>query len=87
LVTKRFTQIEGIDSNETFSPIAQMESIWIVFAIVAFEDFNVHQMDVKIAFLNEELWKDIYMQLLEGFVVKGEENMVYKLQKSLHGLK
>jgi hypothetical protein len=85
LVTKRFTQIECIDCNETFSSIAQMESIWIVLVIVATEDFKVHQ--IKIAFLKKDLWKDIYMQLLEGFVVKGEENMVYKLQKSLHGLK
>ncbi len=54
-MTKKFTQVEGIDFNETFSPIAQMESIWIVLATVAIEDFKVHQMDVKIAFLNEDL--------------------------------
>ncbi len=84
---KRFTQVEGIDFNEIFSPIAQMELIQIVLATIATKDLKVHQMDVKIAFPNEDLWKEIYMQLLEGFVVKGKENMVYKLQKSLHGLK
>jgi hypothetical protein len=61
LVTERFTQVEGIDFNETFSLIVWMESIWIVLATIATKDFKVHQMDVKIAFLNEDLWKEIYM--------------------------
>ncbi len=65
LVIKRFTQVEGIDFNETFSPVTQMELIWIMLPTVAIEDLKVHQMDVKIAFLNEDLWKEIYMQLLE----------------------
>jgi hypothetical protein len=55
LVIKRFTQVEGIDFNEIFSPIAQMELIQIVLATIATKDLKVHQMDVKIAFPNEDL--------------------------------
>jgi hypothetical protein len=61
-VTKGFTQVEGFDFNKTFSPITRMESIEVVFVVVAIEDFWVHQLDVKITFLNEHLLEDIYMQ-------------------------
>jgi hypothetical protein len=52
LVAKGSIQVEGIDFNETFSLVAQMESIWVVLIIVAIENFKMHQMNVKIAFLN-----------------------------------
>jgi hypothetical protein len=55
LVAKGFIQVEGIDFNETFPLIAWMESIWIVFAIVAIANLKMCQMDVKIAFLNGDL--------------------------------
>jgi hypothetical protein len=55
LVAKGFIQVEGIDINETFSLIAQMESIWIVFVVVAIANLEMYQMDVKIAFLNGDL--------------------------------
>jgi len=71
LVTRGFTQIEDINLNEKISLVAQMELIWIVFAVIAIQDFEVHQIDVKISFLNGNLWKEIYMQQLKGFVVKG----------------
>ncbi len=71
LVTRGFTQIEDINLNEKISLVAQMELIWIVFVVIAIQDFEVHQIDVKISFLNGNLWKEIYMQQLEGFVVKG----------------
>jgi hypothetical protein len=55
LVTIGFTQVEGIDYNETFFPIAQMESIQIMLAVVIIEDFEMHQMDVKTTILNGDL--------------------------------
>ncbi len=85
-MAKGFTQVEGFDFNKVFSPIARMESIEVVFVVAVVEDFQVHQMDVIITFLNEHLLKEIYMQQPKGFVVKGKENMVCKFQKSLYGL-
>ncbi len=66
-MAKIFTQVEGIDFKETFSPFAQMKSIWDVFIVVAIEDFEVHQIDAKIIFLRD-LLKEIYMQRLKRFV-------------------
>ena len=62
LVAKGFTQKEGIDYEETFSPVAMLKSIKILFSIAAVLDYKIWQMDVKIAFLNGHLEEDIYMQ-------------------------
>ena len=59
LVTKGFRQVQGIDYNETFSPIAMLKSIWIILAIAAYFDYEIWQMDIKIAFLNENLQEDV----------------------------
>jgi hypothetical protein len=61
LVAKGFTQIEGINFNETFSFIAWMESIWIVLVVTTIEDLEVHQMDVKFLSLWMETFKRTYM--------------------------
>ena len=61
LVAKGYTQKEGIDYEETFSPIAMLKSIRILLAIAASLDYEIWQMDVKIAFLNGSLEEDIYM--------------------------
>ena len=59
LVSKGFSQVEGIDYNETFSPVAKMNSIHLVLALVASHKWEVHQMDVKSAFLREDLQEEI----------------------------
>ncbi|KAB2604291.1 retrotransposon protein [Pyrus ussuriensis x Pyrus communis] len=87
LVTKGFTQREGIDYNETFSPVSTKDSMRIILAITAHFDLELHQMDVKMAFLNGDLEEDIYMQQAPGFVERGKEAMVCKLNKSIYGLK
>ena len=87
LVARGFTQKPGIDYDETFSPVVRFESIRTVIAVAAKNSLNLHQMDVKTAFLNGELEEDIYMQQPEGFVEKGKENYVCKLNRSLYGLK
>ena len=56
-------------------------------ALVAHYDLELHQMDVKTAFLNGDLDEDVYMDQLEGFSVKGKEQLVCKLKKSIYGLK
>ncbi len=62
LVVGGFTQIEGIDFNETFSHVGQMESIQVMFVVTTIENFEVHQMNVKIIFLNGHISNEIYMQ-------------------------
>ncbi|GER47805.1 gag-pol polyprotein [Striga asiatica] len=87
LVAKGYTQIEGIDYDETFSPVAMLKSIRILLAVAAHMDYEVWQMDVKTAFLNGNLQEDIYMQQPEGFIAEGREHLVCKLNRSIYGLK
>jgi Reverse transcriptase (RNA-dependent DNA polymerase) len=87
LVAKGFTQKEGIDFNETFSPVSKKDSLRIVLALVAYYDLELHQMDVKTTFLNGELEEEVYMDQLEGFSIGGKERMACKLKKSLYGLR
>ncbi|CAJ2642413.1 unnamed protein product [Trifolium pratense] len=85
LVAKGFTQVEGIDYNEIFSPVVKHCSIRVLMAIVNMYDLELEQMDVKTAFLHGELEETIYMQQPEGFVK--DNSKVCLLKKSLYGLK
>ena len=87
LVAKGFTQREGIDYNETFSPVSSKDSFRIIMALVAHYDLELHQMDVKTAFLNGDLYENVYMAQPESFVVEGKEHLGCKLKKSIYGLK
>jgi len=86
-VVKGFMQREGIDYNETFSPVSCKDSFRIIMALVAHYDLELHQMDVKMAFLNGDLDENVYMAQLKAFVVKGKERMGYRMKKSIYGLK
>ncbi len=87
LVAKGFTQTYGVDYNKSFAPVVKFTSIHCIITLAASEDMEIHQMDVKIAFLNGELEEDIYMEQPQGFVHQGDEHIVCKLHKSLYGLK
>jgi hypothetical protein len=87
LVAKGYTQKEGENFFDTYSPVARMTTIRVLLSLVASYGFLVHRMDVKTTFLNRELDEEIYMDQPDGFVVKGEEQKVCKLLKSLYGLK
>ena len=87
LVVKGFSQKQGIDFDEIFSPVVKMSSIRVVLGLVASLDLELEQLDVKTAFLHGDLKEEIYMDQPEGFKVKGKEHMVCKLKKSLYGLK
>ena len=87
LVAKGFRQTHGIDYDETFYPIVMLKSIRILLAIAAYYDYEIWQMDVKIAFLNGNLLEDVYMTQPEGFVDPKHPNKVCKLKKSIYGLK
>ena len=80
LVTKGFRQVQGVDYDETFSPIAMLKSIRMMLAIAAFYDYESWQMDVKTAFLNGFLNEELYMMQPEGFVYPKGANKVCKLQ-------
>ncbi|KAD4386077.1 hypothetical protein E3N88_26246 [Mikania micrantha] len=68
-------ELESMDkNNETFSPVSRKDSLRIVMALVAHFDLELHQMDVKTAFLNGELYEDVYMTQPEVFKPKGGEN-------------
>ena len=87
LVAKGYTQVQGIDYKETFSPVARYESIRYLLAHAALQDWEIEAMDVKLAYLHEGLEEEIYMEQPEGFVAKGEEDKVCKLIHSLYRLK
>nr|CAI44606.1 P0650D04.10 [Oryza sativa Japonica Group] len=87
LVAKGYTQKEGEDFFDTYSPVARLTTIRVLLSLAASHGLLVHQMDVKTAFLNGELDEEIYMYQPDGFVVEGQEGKVCKLLKSLYGLK
>ena len=85
--SKGFQQKKGINYFEIFSLVMKMSTMKLVLGMVAAENLHLKQLDVKKAFLHGDLEEDIYMIQLEGFIVQGQENLVYKLRKSLYGLK
>ena len=87
LVAKGYTQKEGVDYEETFSPVAMLKSIRILLSMASSLDYEIWQMDVKTAFLNGNLDEEIYMSQPEGFQEKGQEQKVCRLLKSIYGLK
>jgi hypothetical protein len=86
LVDKGFSQVEGIDYNETFSLVAKMNSIFLVLSLVASHKWEVDQMDVKSAFLHGDLKEEIYMEQPPSYV-HNDSSLVCCLKKSLYGLK
>jgi hypothetical protein len=87
LVAKDFTQREGIDYTETFSPVSCKDSLRIIMMLVVYYDLELYQMDVKTTFLNGDLLENAYMAQPKGFAVKGKEHMGCHLRKSIYGLK
>ena len=79
-MTKDFTQREGIYYNEIFSPVSCKDSFRIIMALVAYYDLELHQMDVKMVFLNGDLEENVYMAQPKGFVVEGKERMGCRLK-------
>lgn len=86
-VAKGFTQVFGIDYENTFAPVARFESVRNLAAMAALNGWELHSLDVKTAFLFGELEEEIYLEQPEGFVVKGQETKVCRLRKSIYGLK
>ena len=87
LVAQGFCQKEGIDFEETFAPVARLESIRILLAFAASKGFKLFQMDVKSAFLNGFIEEEVYVRQPPDFENPKFPNRVFKLQKALYGLK
>ena len=68
LVAERYTQMEGIDFDESFAPVARLESIRIVLAIASHLNFKLYQMNVKSASLNGMLQEEVYVEQPKGFI-------------------
>ncbi|GJT26173.1 retrovirus-related pol polyprotein from transposon TNT 1-94 [Tanacetum coccineum] len=87
LVAQGYNQQEGINYDETYTPVARLESIRILLTIACANDFNLYQMDVKSAFLNGFINEEVYVAQPSGFIDFQKPNYVYKLKKALYGLK
>ena len=70
---------------ETFSPISKKDSFRVIMALIAHFDFELHQMDVKMTFINSDLEEEFYIKQLEGFSSSDGKHLVCKLNKSIYG--
>jgi hypothetical protein len=86
-VAKGYSQVEGLDFDETYAPVARLESIRILLAYATYHDFKLYQMDVKSDFLNGPVKEEVYVEQPPDFEDSEYPNYVYKLSKALYGLK
>lgn len=86
LVVKGFRQREGIDYDEVFAPVSKYSTLRTVLAIAASQDLELHQLDIKTAFLNGTIDEDVYVEPPPGYIL-GTPNLACKLNKALYGLK
>ena len=90
LVTKGYSQVQGINYNDTYAPVARLSSLRTILAIATRNDWNIEVFDFHSAFLNSKLDKgeDIYMDLPPGYKMNGKYNRpVAKLLVALYGSK
>jgi hypothetical protein len=87
LVAKGYSQVEGLNFDETYAPIARLESIHILLAYATYHGFKLYQMDVKSAFLNGSIKEEVYVEQPPGSEDSEYPTHVYKLLKALYELK
>jgi hypothetical protein len=85
-VAKGYAQVTSLDFNETFAPVARLESMHILLAYTAHHSFKLFQMDVKSTFLNGPIKEEVYVEQPPGFEDDRYPDHVYKLSKALYGL-
>jgi hypothetical protein len=86
-VARGFSQVEGVDYDETFAPISRYTSIRAMISIAAKMGWKIHQMDVKTTFLNGLIEEEVYIEQPRGFEVHGSDSHVCRMKKALYGLK
>jgi hypothetical protein len=87
LVAQGYTQVEGLDFDETFAPVARLDAVRLLLGVACILKFKLFQMDVKSVFLNGYLQEEVYVEQPKGFVDIEFPNHVYRLKKTLYGLK
>nr|GEW49517.1 retrovirus-related Pol polyprotein from transposon TNT 1-94 [Tanacetum cinerariifolium] len=87
LVAKGYCQKEGIDFKKSFDPVARLKAVRMFIDYVAYKNFTIYLMDVKIAFLRGPLKEEVYVSQPEGFVDMDFPNHVYHLKKAVYSLK
>ena len=87
LVAKGFSQVEGLDFDQVFSPVVQFKTVRLMLALAALEDWYITDLNVHGAYLYGKLNEEIYMEQPEGFAAPGSECKVLRLWRALYGLK
>jgi hypothetical protein len=85
LVAQGFSQVEGVDFEETFAPVAHLEAIRILLAFIASKRFKLFQIDMKSSFLNGVIQEEVFVRQPLGFENPRYPNRVYKLSNALYG--
>jgi hypothetical protein len=87
LVAKGYVQQQGIDYTEVFAPVVRMDTVRMIVALAAQKGWTLYQLDVKSAFLHEELNEEVYVEQTKGYELENSSNKVYRLKKALYRLK
>jgi hypothetical protein len=87
LVAKGYVQREGIDFNDVFAPVARLDSVRLLVAVAAHQGWQLHHLDVKSAYLNEDLQEEVYVGQPPGFAQAAGEQKVFRLHKAMYGLR
>ena len=87
LVAKGYVQEHGVDFDEVYAPVTRLETVRLLLALSAKNNWQVHHLDVKTAFLNGDIQENVYVAQPKGFKIAGQEHLVYKLSKALYGLR
>jgi hypothetical protein len=87
LVAQGFTQREGVDFDEVFLPVVRFETVRIMLALAALEDWHISAVDVRNTYLYGQLNEELHVCQPEGFKIPGQENKVQHLLRALYGLK
>jgi hypothetical protein len=87
LVAQGYSQVKGLDFDETFTLVARLEAIQILLAYATSHNIKLYQMDVKSAFLNGKINELAYVKQPPDFEDSKKSNHVYKFSKALYGLK